>query len=118
MGARPQRHYDVEPSDLRGLPFGMSPRVSGDRQTANGSADVQARRVRSFAGTYGLPDSGLAWERTKTGEDTAIANETREQIEAACAVASKIEAGECAAGRCVEPGITDSGIARQRRADG
>ena len=86
----------------------MSPRVSGDRQTANGSADLQARRVRSFARTYGLPDSGLSWERAEIGEDTASGNETREQIDAARAVAPKIEAGECAAGRCVEPGVIDS----------
>ena len=79
----PNAPYDIEPADLRGLPFAISVRVSDDRQTSNGSTDLQARRIRSFGRTYGLSDSGLAWERTETGKAMASANETREQLEAA-----------------------------------
>jgi hypothetical protein len=75
--------YDVEPADLSGLPFGMSVRVSDDRQTSNGSTDLQGRRIRSFARKYGLVDSGLIWARTQSGKKMASAVETREQLEAA-----------------------------------
>src|SRR5450759_1836301 len=75
--------YDVEPADLSGLPFGMSVRVSDDRQTSNGSTDLQDRRIRSFARRYGLVDSGLIWARTQSGKKMASAVETLEQLEAA-----------------------------------
>ncbi len=79
----PNAPYDVRPEDLRGLPFAMSVRVSDERQTSNGSTDLQARRIRSFGRSHGLLDTGLAWERTETGKDMASARETREQLEAA-----------------------------------
>ena len=82
--------YDVAPADLCGLPFGMSVRVSDDRQTDNGSTDLQARRIRSFARKVGLIDSGRTWARTESGKHMATATETLEQLEAARAGAVKV----------------------------
>ena len=79
----PNAPYDVRPEDLRGLPFAMSLRVSDDSQTNNGSTDLQARRIRAFARSCGLTDSGLTWTRTQSGKYVATARETREQLEAA-----------------------------------